>query len=170
MTAQADGYAVHSVETGFDNLPSRSARHPLSKEGFGLVPYPPTRQTPVGTGILAGPHTRCLRQTGVGTAIGRPRTRTARPYSAYDKHHANRAGHWTYRIRPAVGSRGCAPCRVWRAALARNKGQGQRPCRSLHTFSRWRKYGRGLGRQRPCRYIWRHKDFFRREKAALGES
>ena len=40
LTSQADGYAVHSVETVFDNLPSRSARPPLSKEGFGLVPYP----------------------------------------------------------------------------------------------------------------------------------
>ena len=66
MTAQADGYAVHSVETGFDNLPSRSARHPLSKEGFGLVPYP----------------MRCLRRTTVGADdhIG-PRTADGRPYT-----------------------------------------------------------------------------------------
>ena len=56
LTAQADGYAVHSVETVFDNLPSRSACHPLSKEGFRLVPYP----------------MHCLRRTTVGAAAGTP--------------------------------------------------------------------------------------------------
>ena len=30
------------------------------------------RQTPVGTGILDGPHIQCPRQSSVGTAIGRP--------------------------------------------------------------------------------------------------
>ena len=43
------------------------------------------------------------------------------------KHSTYRAGRWTYRIRPAVGSRGAAPCRAWRFALARNTGQGRSP-------------------------------------------
>ena len=73
-------------------------------------------------------------------------------------HCTNRAGRWTYRIRPAVGSRGLAPCRVWRSALARDRGsKGLAPCRPLGTFPRWGKCLRGLGCKTPCVGLWRHR-------------
>ena len=64
-------------------------------------------------------------------------------------HRANRAGRWTYRIRPAVGSRGCAPCRVWRFSARPEQGSRAAPLPIFAYFLSAEKVWPGFGAAAP---------------------
>ena len=64
-------------------------------------------------------------------------------------HRANRAGRWTYRIRPAVGSRGCAPCRVWRFSARPEQRSRAKPLPIFAYFLSAEKVWPGFGAAAP---------------------